>query len=542
MLTHTFERLESWHSARFARPWLGPLTMTRMLALAALALAMVAVFANVKVRYDQGQIWQARPEINEIAGAMSFSTTDAPFFLGHAATLEQGMTTIDYHRKRTFPNAERSFREGAADAPKVPFLSTLISWMSSSAEPSDLLNAGHNILLINAGFTALMIILAFGAAGYWLEGTVAAVGGGLSTAYLVRSSFGRIDTDQLNLGLLYLLFALVLFSARRKNALSALLYALGAGATAKIFMIWYGKQELIWMALIAYVWLLFCLRRQVRVALLCLLIFFSLAPISLPQIVGSAYLADTFGYASFIFPNTLETISELRKFSSAEILKSATGSVEMGIVCLLGLLLWTIRHPVIAVAYGPLAGFALLNFVVGNRTIFYSAPMLWFGMAFLLTSTARFIIRETTPVKTQTSHNKIAVRFTKTNIVSTVAASFALILAWVNSPIEYLPRPSFPKPILEGLANLQDIVTPDHSVVATWWDYGYASLFLNNLPTLHDGGSQTTPITYFVARSLLASDQAEMIETLRFLVTQGKKGIRNYHSKDALFAAVKHIN
>ena len=90
MLTPLFDRLESWHSAQFARPWLGPLPMTRGLILAALVMALIAVFANVKVRYDQGQIWKANPEVTEIAGAMSFSTADAPYFLGHAAAAEKG--------------------------------------------------------------------------------------------------------------------------------------------------------------------------------------------------------------------------------------------------------------------------------------------------------------------------------------------------------------------------------------------------------------------------------------------------------------------
>ena len=74
MLTPPFDRVESWHSARFAKPWLGPLLMTRGLVLAALVMALIAVFANVKVRYDQGQIWKANPDVTEIAGAMSFST------------------------------------------------------------------------------------------------------------------------------------------------------------------------------------------------------------------------------------------------------------------------------------------------------------------------------------------------------------------------------------------------------------------------------------------------------------------------------------
>ena len=90
MLTALSGRVEAWHSSRFVRPWLGPLPLTRGLILAALVLAVVAVFANVKVRYDQGQIWKANPEITEIAGAMSFSTADAPYFLGHAAAAEAG--------------------------------------------------------------------------------------------------------------------------------------------------------------------------------------------------------------------------------------------------------------------------------------------------------------------------------------------------------------------------------------------------------------------------------------------------------------------
>ena len=51
--------------------------------------------------------------------------------------------------------------------------------LSPSASPGDLLTAGHTILIVSAGVTAVMIMLAFGATGYWLEGAVAAIGGGL---------------------------------------------------------------------------------------------------------------------------------------------------------------------------------------------------------------------------------------------------------------------------------------------------------------------------------------------------------------------------
>ena len=139
-----------------------------------------------------------------------------------------------------------------------------------------------------------MITLAFGATGYWLEGAVAAIGGGLSSAYLVRSSFGRIDTDQMNLGLMYLMFAPVMFSARSKKASVTLIWAVAAGATANIFMAWYAKTEMIWMAIAAYAWLLVVLRKDLRIAAACLLLFYAMAPVSLPNPFTSAYVQENF--------------------------------------------------------------------------------------------------------------------------------------------------------------------------------------------------------------------------------------------------------
>jgi len=540
MLTSLLGKLESWHSARFMRPWFGPLAITRGLILAALVMALIAVFANVKVRYQQGQVWKATPEITEIAGAMSFSTADAPYFLGHAAAAERGLSPDDFMRKRIFPNTEMTYRQRPDDAPpsKRPLLSTLISSLSPSDNPGDLLRAGHAILIVNAGLTALMITLAFGATGYWLEGTAAAMGGGLSSAYLLRSSFGRIDTDQLNLGLMYLMFAFVMLSARSKTVVATLIWAVAASATAGIFMAWYGKPELIWMAMAAYFWLLTVLRKDIKVAAPCLLLFYTLAPVSLPNPFASAYVQDNFAGGNFLFPNTLRTITETAPISLSDILISATGSVQIGLVCLIGLGLWAIRHPVMAFAYGPLVTFALLNFVIGNRAVFYSAPILWFGFAFLLTSIARFVVQialsspENNAATTQDS------AFPRVINPATIAiAALAMIIAWLNAPTNYLPHPSFPKPVLQGLVKIKNITTSDQSVVASWWDYGYASIFLNDLPTLHDGGSQTGPATHFFAQTMLGSDQASMVGTLQFLLSNGDDVFQRHKSKTDLFAA-----
>lgn len=539
MLSSPVDRLEAWHRARFMKPWLGPLAITRTLVLVAILMALLTVFANVKLRYDQGQVWKANPEITEIAGSMSFSTADAPYFLAHAANAKKGLSPEAFALKRNYPNALKDQQLPVNDPAhtKLPLLSNLIALMSSSSTPGDLLTAAHRLLIISSGITALFIIIAFGAAGYWFEGTVAAMGGGLSSAYLVRSSFGRIDTDQLNLGLMYLLFGLVLFSARSKTVFWTFFWCVFAGLTAKIFMSWYGKPELIWLAMISYCWLLMVLKRNVFMTFSCLLLFYLISPTDLPNPLNSTYIQTHVSSGHFKFPNTLNTISETIRVSLPNILKMVAGSVEMGIVCILGLTLWLIRHPVLAVAYGPLALFASLNFLIGNRAVFYSAPIFWFGAAFLISSVGRYITQSSIIKPNPNSQLN-----SKHTLASIVVATLSLGLAWVNSPTEYLPQPTFPKPVLEGLLKLKALAKSDNSVVASWWDYGYASMFFNQLPTLHDGGNQAGPTTHFFADALLQSDQLKTVQTLQFLINEGNAGIQKHTSKASLFEHISQRN
>ena len=72
-----------------------------------------------------------------------------------------------------------------------------------------------------AVITVIAIFIAFAVTGYWLEASVAAAGGGLSIA-IISSSIGRIDTDQLNLGFLYFMFAMVLCASKSKNIMYGL--------------------------------------------------------------------------------------------------------------------------------------------------------------------------------------------------------------------------------------------------------------------------------------------------------------------------------
>ncbi len=499
------------------KPWLSPARLTKASILVAAIAIILAAGANSWVRANQLALWQADRETNFIDGAPSFSTADAPFFLRYAMLMDSGLSMAEMDKNRVFPNkiGEADNEEHATSIFEFPMISKVLSVSSSNEIKAKLRNA-NLMIIITAAATALMITVCFGAAGYWTEGAVAAIGGGLSAAYLVRSSIGRIDTDQLNLGFMYLMFGLVVFAARAKSAIWLFAWTLAAAVSANIFFWWYHKAELIISAMIAFGWLLIYERRGFITTVLALGLFAIVSRVGLVDPLQSTYLMDRITQGGFSYINSFTTISEVQKLSITQILVSATGSVEMGIVCISGLAVFLVRHPVIAIAYGPLVAFGLLNFVIGNRAVFYSAPIMWFGAAFLITTTARFFAFNL-------SENCYRLRRDQS---ATVLATFlAMIIAWVNSPTDYLPRPSFSRPVLEGFASLKATADPTNSVVATWWDYGYASMLFNELPTFHDGGSQTTPSTHFIARAFLNPDQSFTIGNLKFLSTRGHAGI-----------------
>ena len=158
-------------------------------------------------------------------------------------------------------------------------LSVVLAKLASSNDVSSLLAVGNIVLVATSALTAAAITICFGAAGYWTQGAIAGVGGGLSAAYLVRSSIGRIDTDQLNLGFMYLIFGLIVFAGRAPSRLWCFGCCIIAGLSANLFMWWYGKPELIVIAALALLWLLCCLQRNILTVLAGTTVFLALSGI-----------------------------------------------------------------------------------------------------------------------------------------------------------------------------------------------------------------------------------------------------------------------
>ena len=109
-----------------------------------------------------------------------------------------------------------------------------------------------------------------------------------------------------------------------------------------------------------------------------------------------------------------------------------------------------------------------------------------------------------------------------------------------QTAISFVPGPSIHPRVYETFLEVQKRV-PENSALLTWWDYGYAITDATDLATFHDGGSQNSPKTYFIARSLISTDQDELYDITQFLATQGNRGIgKNNISPEALLQAVRN--
>ena len=538
-LNRSINRLQSKHRALIERPWL-TLPSGRTYLLLVLLLSLAAAFANFHVRSQQFIHWESHPEKYFVGKTPLFSTMDAGYFLGIAQSLSRQNTTNDFLARRSFPDGKKYAESEPETTPaKPPLLSTLIYWLADNDTPQALLEAGNAIIPVTAAMTAIAVILCFGATGYWLEGSVAAVGGGLSMAYLQRSSIGRVDTDQLNLGFFYLLFALAIWSGRAKKWQYGLCITIFAGLTARLFMEWYGKSELIWMTLFALFWMALVCSRDWRRAGGFSILFILLSGVQIVDIGGdgvvSAYSKESFATGVLQFPNVLKTVSEVTQIDFRNILLQMTGSIELAVIGLAGMVLWAVRHPVYAIALGPLAVFAMLNFIIGNRAIFYSAPAVWFGLAFIIITVFRACYQLLLS-RVGRRQNLLQV---ENLLITSVTAICLVIGSYLVSPYKFVPQAAVPPKIISALESLNNVAPNENAVMASWWDYGYSSLLFNKLPVLADGGTQVAAPTFMMAKALLAPTLKETAAILKFLAREGGKGISTHaSSQNGLFSYI----
>lgn len=508
-----------------------PINFNWPLIMCVIAVIMIAASMNFFTRYNQFVVWsknETQFQLND--GSLLFTTTDAPSFLMRAKLIKDREDTRNFETFRSYPTNLKIENQKSEAIPlrDIELLPIVLAYISAGSDNKSLLHAGNMMLIWTSVISTLMVIVGFGASGNWLFGAIAGAGGGLTQSYLSRSSIGRIDNDQLNMGFFYLILGLIIFSARAKSQKASTILAIISGCTLWVFDWWHSQPIFTYFFISAFIWLELLINKNIKRLLINLLILIILSgSINITNLFSDVYFDEQLLTGSLMFPNAFTTITEARPIRFLDITLQLAGSSWLFGFGILGLLFWLTRQPILGLTYMPILLFIFASFVYGSRVLYYSGPIIWFGISYSV-----FFIVRLIKVAFQNS-NKF-----KDGIEIILVGSISLFLVSFYSNLKIIYKPTFDRDVVQGLANIKNFESIKDKVVVTWWDYGYASIFFNNAPVLHDGGTQTTPITFFVAKSLLDNSQKKASAYQRFLINDGLKGVINNSSSAATLEKV----
>jgi len=303
-----------------------------------------------------------------------------------------------------------------------------------------------------------------------------------------------------------------------------------------------------------------------------------------------------FGSSPATFPNVFSTISEVDSVPFEEVFRRVLSNTTLDWIGFLVFLVLVVFRWRMLIPFVPMLALGLMSFQSSNRFIMYLAPFIGIGLGLLLNyviDTMFLLIRyylhhsEYKDLNARMTRKKVEsykikdllwddIRlslFMKTDENSMVfklkqrdeslskkstggtgfdwwnwvrqlvlygAMGIFFWLISVQTAISFVPSPSIHPNIYKTFFEIKKRV-PDNSVLLTWWDYGYAITDATDLATFHDGGSQSTPKTYFIARALISADQNELYKITKYLATEGKNGLeKNNTSPGSLLTAVQN--
>ena len=522
-----------------------------------LILTLIIGLLAFKTRNDQWNIWKLNKNVTFYDNSPLLSTADGPYFIGLAKTISEGKTIQSFNEKRFFPEQIKK-NEGTKTSKEpskfeISLLPISISYFSKFFDDNFLLTS--NIFIPIAAFlTAIAIAAFFFCLGFGYEGTIAGLGASLSQSIYVRTSIGRVDTDLLNIGFFYLVLSLIFSSIKINHYTYKFILISLAGITNFCFIWWYQRPGFFILFLFTLLILQFFYKKGLKESVLQVFIFSLLSgPFyvfgSLDNIINYFNLYLNFSTAEpnntgLFFPDTFKTITELQKLNFSEYSKIVFGEnkewiVLLGIVGLVTFVFFNFQKALILIT--PTI-FLLMSVFIGKRFAIYAIPLYWFGVAYILICSTLLVSK----ILDFQKLTNIPQKFFESILVSLSTIILILFIvissisfcengSFLNCKPKYVPMPSFTNKTTKAFDLLNKEGFDNSSIIVTWWDYGYWLNYFSGLTSVHDGGSQRSPKTYLVAKSLTSTSQRHSYDTINYIVSHKLENVLRDSSQDYNF-------
>ncbi len=498
-------------------------------------LLLIVIFFGLYIRFDDVKFWEKNKKLFFYKGSPIYSEYDSYFFARVALDVKEGKFRpgkIDNYRFFPDNSSKAKINEKIKFFPRYSVSGSLLSiiwgylskWLNIS-----LGKLTWYLVPVFAVIVAIPLFLYLKDLGYPYAGVIGGLIAVSAPMYFSRTYLMRLDHDMLNLAFpFFIAYAFFKFFETQENK-KKYFWIIVSSFALILYQLWYGHSNLnfvlVLMFLIRYLW-----DRKLKwekgdvVYILILLIpqlwYLYEGPVRLwEQIKILVFNIKSPTDADILFkdfPNIFMSISELQRLSFKEVLRNIIFNQYLGVIGLLGSFVFFIFNLRKTIFILPYFGIGLLSFFSGARFAMYLAPFIGIGIGYIFYFIFNKLLLYLALFK-EKEKQKIMV-----HLLGTI--TFLLIL-WVQKPV--LGLTSFPKvfsPLVKDMVYLKNH-TPENSAIWTWWDYGYAFQLYSRRATFHDGGSQGTPKTYFIARSFTTSDPKEAWYITSFISNYGLTGI-----------------
>lgn len=482
---------------------------------------LIIVFSfSIIIRTEKLELWQKFSNEYIVDNYPAMTTLDAYYWLRYAKEYNENQYKAgEIDTLRFFPDYTKK--------PKpVPLLSFLIAKLS-------FLNKGnyyHTGLYLIPFLASLFVIplgIYFFILGLPLAGLMGATLSTASYMYIARTTIGRVDTDALNLffPILASLFLLLLYKTQKKSYL--LIYSCLTGLTMLCFYWWYFHPGFHVIYLLMLIIILFIKRVNIKVFLLSLSLYIIFSnPLYIINGLDNLshflyrYLFVSTGGPHVSLPNIMTTITEAQGRPLNITITSILSNPYINYTGLICFFIAAIFYYKGLIPLLPLIALGLLSFKSSIRFVMFLAPFVGIGYGAII----HIILKQ---LNTTKKINNIYVD----SAALIIASILTIFFIKTSSYYGYKPIPSISANIMASFIDLKNMHLKNPKIVS-WWDYGYAIEDVTGYATYHDGGSQTSPKTFLIAKSFTLPDQRKMYNTISYLNNFGIEEITKVNQEN----------
>ncbi len=498
-------------------------------------LFLIVLFWGLYIRFDDVKVWDQNKSFYFYQELPLYSEYDSFFFARLALDIKEGLyRNGSADSFRFFPDNTLFVKKDIEEdfTPKYQVSGHFISFIWAYLSKLTGLELAKLTWWL-VPFVAVSVVFPLYFYFCQLKIPWAGIFGGLvvvtSPMYWGRTNLMRLDHDILNLTLPFLIAYFFLKFFEETVEKKKFLWIILASFSLIFYQLWYGHPNLNFVLVVMFL-IRYLLEKKIiwnkkdliftAILILPQVWYLYIGPFHLySQVKTLVFNIQSPTSAEILFkdfPNIYMSISELQKLSFKEVFDFIVLNPVFGVVGLIGSFFVFLFYFKKLIFLFPFFIIGLLSFFSGVRFTMYLAPFIGIGLGFTI-----HLIFEKLFI-----YAKVFQEAYKQQITKLVVGTFLFLSIFlVQKPVlDYFSTPKIFAPLVRNMEFLKEAI-PSNAVIWSWWDYGYAFQLYARRAVFHDGGSQGTPKTYFVARSFTTSSPEEAWNITSFISNYGLYGI-----------------